>query len=64
MNRLLFIAETALAGAFTGFLIGPDSLDQFFGMSYDNTVVINLAVGAVVGAMLGFLAASAQKQAE
>jgi F0F1-type ATP synthase assembly protein I len=56
MNRLVLIAEVALAGMLVGFLIGPESLDQFFGTTFRNTVAFNIIAGGVIGAILGFLA--------
>ena len=64
MSRLVAIAEFALAGALVGFLIGPNSLDDFFGWTYSNSVAFNLASGTAVGAVLGVLATVFQKQAE
>lgn len=55
-KKTLFIAELAFAGFLVGLLIGPSSLDQFFGLSFDNSVSFNVIVGAAVGAGLGFLA--------
>ncbi len=54
-KRWMLVAELALAGALVGFLIGPESLDQFIGSTFRNTVVINIAAGAVIGALTGFL---------
>ena len=64
MNRLVAIAEIALAGALVGLLIGPDSLDQFFGWTYANSVAFNVAAGTAIGAVLGVLATVFQTQAE
>ncbi|MCI5077647.1 hypothetical protein [Oricola sp.] len=63
-NRLVTIAEIALAGAFVGFLIGPDSLDQFFGWTYSNSVAFNVAAGTAIGVVLGLVAAVMQPQSE
>ncbi|QKV19988.1 hypothetical protein [Oricola thermophila] len=64
MGRWTEIAQIALAGALTGFLIGPDSLDQFFGLSISNPAALNVIVGAAAGLVLGFLATLSKKQAE
>jgi F0F1-type ATP synthase assembly protein I len=54
-NRVQFIAELTFAGFLVGLLIGPSTLDQFFGLDYDNSVSFNLIVGSLIGAGLGFL---------
>ena len=64
MNRWTEVAQTALAGALTGFLIGPGSLDEFFGLAFYNSVAFNIATGTAVGAVLGFLATLSKQQAE
>jgi len=64
MSRWTEIAQIVLAGALTGFLIGPDSLEQFVGVSYDNPALLNVVVGAVAGLVLGFLATLSKPQAE
>ena len=64
MSRWMEIAQIALAGALTGFLIGPDSLDQFFGLTFSNSVAFNVIVGAAIGLVLGFLATLSKAQAE
>jgi hypothetical protein len=58
------VAEVALAGAFVGFLIGPESLDQFFGVDFRNTFAFNVIAGTAIGAALGFLLSLAKPQAE
>jgi hypothetical protein len=55
-KRALMIAELTFAGLLVGLLIGPESLDQFFGLNYENSVVFNLIVGGLIGAGLGLLA--------
>lgn len=55
-NRALFIAELTFAGLLVGLLIGPESLDQFFGLSFENSVMFNLIAGGLIGAGLGYLA--------
>ena len=42
MSRWVPIAETALAGALVGYMIGPESLEQFFGMTFRNGVAFNI----------------------
>jgi len=64
MNRVVVIAEIALAGALVGLLIGPDSLDQFFGMTYANSVAVNVTSGIAIGAVLGTIATFFQSQSE
>jgi hypothetical protein len=56
MSRFVIIAEVALAGALVGFMIGPDSLDQFFGWTFDNSVAFNVIAGGAIGAALGVIA--------
>lgn len=58
------IAQLAFAGALTGFLIGPDSLDQFFGIFPNNKIWMNVIVGAAIGVALGLVAQMFNKQAE
>lgn len=55
MKNYIFILELALAGALVGFLLGADSLKDFFGSSIHNTAAMNIVVSAAVGAFLGFL---------
>lgn len=64
MNRVVVIAEIALAGALVGLLIGPDSLDQFVGMTYANSVAVNVTAGVAIGAVLGAIATFFQTQSE
>ena len=64
MNRVVVIAEIALAGALVGLLIGPDSLDQFVGMTYANSVAVNVTAGVAIGAILGTIATFFQSQSE
>lgn len=64
MGRWTEIAQIMLAGALTGFLIGPDSLDQFFGFTFSNSVAFNVIVGGTIGLVLGFLATLSKPQAE
>ena len=54
-KRALFIAELTFAGLLVGLLIGPESLDQFFGLNFENSVEFNLFAGGLIGASLGFL---------
>lgn len=54
-NKLQLIAELAFAGFLVGLLIGPDTLDQFFGLTYNNSVAFNLIVGTLAGASIGLL---------
>jgi len=54
-SRALFVAELTFAGLLVGLLIGPESLDQFFGLNFDNSVIFNLIAGGLIGAALGFL---------
>ncbi|MGB7432511.1 MAG: hypothetical protein WA921_08605 [Ahrensia sp.] len=58
------IAQLAFAGGLTGFLIGPESMDQFFGIFPNNAIWMNVIVGAAIGAALGFVAQKFNKQAE
>ena len=51
--KLDLIAQLTFAGAMTGFLIGPESLDQFIGMFPNNQIWMNVIVGGIVGAALG-----------
>ena len=64
MNRVVVIAEIALAGALVGLLIGPDSLDQFVGVTYANSVAVNVTAGIAIGAVLGAIATFFQTQSE
>ena len=64
MDRLVAIAETALAGALVGLLIGPGSFDQFFGWSFENSVAFNVTTGTAIGMVLGFVATFFQTQSE
>lgn len=64
MNRVVAIAEIALAGALVGFLIGPESLEQFVGVSYANSVAANVTAGVAIGAVLGAVATFFQTQSE
>ncbi|WP_193174508.1 hypothetical protein [Oricola nitratireducens] len=64
MNRLVAVAEIALAGALTGLVIGPDSLDQFFGIDFANSTAFNVIAGTLIGTVLGFVATLSEKQAE
>ena len=64
-SRKLFIAELTFAGFLVGLLIGPESLDQFFGLNFENSVAFNVVVGALIGAGLGILGTLLpQKEAE
>lgn len=47
------IAQLAFAGAVTGFLIGPDSLDQFIGMFPHHSTLMNVIGGLVLGVVSG-----------
>ncbi len=63
--RMLFIAELTFAGFLVGLLIGPESLDQFFGLNFENSVTFNVVAGALIGAGLGILGSLLpQKEAE
>lgn len=64
MSRWIEVAQFALAGAMTGFLIGPDSLDQFFGIAFSNSFAFNIIVGSGIGLVLGFIATRPKPQAE
>lgn len=57
-KRYVFIAEIVFAGALVGLLIGPESLDQFFGLTYENSTFFNVMSGAIIGGVLGALGAS------
>ena len=59
--NITLIAQMAFAGALVGFLIGPNSLDEFIGMVPDNSVAMNVIVGALVGAALGVLGSFAKE---
>jgi uncharacterized membrane protein len=61
--KLDLIAQLIFAGALTGFLIGPESLDQFIGFFPNNQIWMNVIVGALIGLALGVVA-SLTKQAE
>jgi hypothetical protein len=61
--KLDLIAQLTFAGALTGFLIGPSSLDQFIGMFPNNTMLMNVIVGGLIGAALGVIGSFA-KEAE
>ncbi|MEO0544685.1 MAG: hypothetical protein AAFY99_12790 [Pseudomonadota bacterium] len=60
--KLDLIGQLTFAGGMVGFLIGPDSLDQFIGMFPEHTVPINIVVGAILGAALGVIASFFDKQ--
>ena len=64
MNRVVIIAEIALAGALVGLPLGPDSLDQFVGLTYPNSVAVNVMAGTAIGAILGTIATFFQSQSE
>lgn len=49
------IAQLTFAGALIGFLIGPNSLDEFIGIIPNNSVPMNIIGGALIGAALGVL---------
>ena len=55
------IAQLAFAGAMVGFLIGPDSLDQFIGIIPNHTVIVNIIVGGLIGAALGVIGSFAKE---
>lgn len=61
--KLDLIAQLAFAGALTGFLIGPESLDQFIGIFPNNQIWMNVIVGGLIGAALG-VGASLLKETE
>ena len=61
-NRLQFVAELTFAGFLVGLLIGPSTLDQFFGLTYDNSVAFNLIAGSLIGAGIGFLGSFLPRQ--
>ena len=63
MNRTL-IAQLTFAGAMVGFLIGPDSLDEFIGILPQSSVVVNVIGGALIGALLGVVASFSSKQVD
>lgn len=54
--KLDLIAQLVFAGGMIGFLIGPDSLDQFIGLFPEHSVPVNVIVGAGIGAVVGFIA--------
>ena len=60
--KLELIAQLTFAGAMVGFLIGPDSLDQFIGMFPEHTVLMNVIIGAAIGAVVGVIASFVDKQ--
>lgn len=62
--NLVLMAQLAVAGALVGFLIGPESLDQFIGMFPNNTMYANVIVGAALGAGLGLLGSVFEKADE
>ncbi|WP_223477412.1 hypothetical protein [Oricola indica] len=64
MSRWVPIAETALAGALVGYMIGPESLEQFFGMTFRNGVAFNILTGTAIGAVLGLIMTVSQTQSE
>ena len=64
MSRWIEVAQIALAGALTGFMIGPDSLDEFFGLAFHNSVLFNVVTGTAIGAVLGYLATLFKPKAE
>ncbi|MCR9121513.1 MAG: hypothetical protein NXH91_04515 [Phyllobacteriaceae bacterium] len=49
------IAQLTFAGALIGFLIGPNSLDEFIGIIPNNPVPLNIIGGALIGAAFGVL---------
>lgn len=55
------IAQLTFAGAMVGFLIGPDSLDQFIGLFPDTSVILNVVIGGLIGAGLGVLGSFAKE---
>ncbi|MEQ8399541.1 MAG: hypothetical protein RIB53_07850 [Roseitalea porphyridii] len=55
------IAQLAFAGALVGFLIGPNSLDEFVGIFPDNSVAMNVIVGGLIGAALGVVGSFAKE---
>lgn len=59
--KISLIAQMGMAGALVGFLIGPNSLDEFIGIIPNNPVVLNVLVGALVGAALGVLGSLAKE---
>ncbi|WP_306121054.1 hypothetical protein [Roseitalea sp. MMSF_3504] len=61
MMHLGLIAQLTFAGAVVGYLIGPESLDQFIGMFPENTVLANVLVGALIGAGLGVIGSFAKE---
>ncbi|MEL6202656.1 MAG: hypothetical protein AAFR39_09905 [Pseudomonadota bacterium] len=60
--KIDLIAQLTFAGAMVGFLIGPDSLDQFIGLFPKHTVVMNTIVGGIIGAGIGFVASFFDKR--
>ncbi|MEL6435604.1 MAG: hypothetical protein AAFP99_02300 [Pseudomonadota bacterium] len=60
--KLELIAQLTFAGAMVGFLIGPDSLDQFIGMFPDHDTAVNVIVGGAIGAALGVIASVLDRQ--
>lgn len=59
--KINLIAQMGMAGALVGFLIGPNSLDEFIGIIPNNPVVLNVLVGALVGAAFGVLGSLAKE---
>ncbi|MEL6920253.1 MAG: hypothetical protein AAFO77_04400 [Pseudomonadota bacterium] len=55
------VGQFVFAGAMVGFLIGPDSLDQFIGMFPEHTIVTNVIAGAIIGTGFGVIASFFQK---
>lgn len=55
------IAQLTFAGALVGFLIGPNSLDEFIGMIPGNSLAMNLIVGGLIGAVLGVVGSFAKE---
>lgn len=54
-KKLLFIAELTFAGILVGLLIGPGSFEQFFGVAFNNSTMLNLITGGAIGSLLGFI---------
>ncbi|MDZ7823812.1 MAG: hypothetical protein U5K75_07050 [Ahrensia sp.] len=63
-KRFLFIAELTFAGILVGLLIGPSSLNDFVGFAYENSMAMNLIVGAFVGGFLGFIGSLSLEKTE
>ncbi|MEM0900170.1 MAG: hypothetical protein AAGI92_09500 [Pseudomonadota bacterium] len=49
------VFQLIFAGALIGFLIGPNSVDEFVGVLPDNQIWMNMIVGGGIGGLLGFL---------